>query len=194
LLWLGKDRYRQTHPIASDVQLAIEVAFNSHAYYLEQKRLLHAATGIVEYWIVDATASCIHVFTNPKQGDYSVRQIFKYGETRAYSPLDEVKSNIESTRYPLSLVHYIVGRVEVTLPTSAPKEIALPRLDTDFYESTKHELLYLFPNLASGGILIIDDYGSFEEARRAVDEYIAENKLKIFLNRIDSDSRIAVKP
>ncbi len=83
LLWLRKDRYRNAHPNAPDVQLAIEVAFSSLAYDLEQKRLLYAAAGIVEYWIVDAMASCIHVFMNPEQGDYSTRQIFKPGETLA---------------------------------------------------------------------------------------------------------------
>jgi len=83
LLWLRKDRYKHAHPIASDVHLAIEVAFSSLAYDLEQKRLLYAAAGIVEYWIVDATTSCIHVFTNPEQGDYSDLQIFKSGETLA---------------------------------------------------------------------------------------------------------------
>ena len=83
VLWLRKDRYRHAHPTASDVQLAIEVAFSSLAYDLEQKRLLYAAAGIDEYWIVDAMASCIHVFTNPERGDYSSRQIFKSGETLA---------------------------------------------------------------------------------------------------------------
>jgi len=83
LLWLRKDRYRHAHPIASDVQLAIEVAYSSLVYDLEQKRLLYAAAGIVEYWIVDAMACCIHVFNKPEQGDYSNRQIFKSGETLA---------------------------------------------------------------------------------------------------------------
>jgi len=83
LLWLRKDRYRHAHPIASDVQVAIEVAMSSLAYDLEQKRLLYAEAGILEYWIVDAMASCIHVFTNPENGDYCIRKIFKSGETLA---------------------------------------------------------------------------------------------------------------
>ncbi|MCY2974564.1 MAG: Uma2 family endonuclease [Planctomycetota bacterium] len=83
LLWLRKDRYRNAHPNASDVQLAIEVSHSSLAYDFEQKRLLYASAGIVEYWIVDATATCIHVFTNPNQCDYTTSKIFKSGEILA---------------------------------------------------------------------------------------------------------------
>ena len=95
LLWLRKDRYRQSHPTASDVQLAIEVAYSSLAYDLEQKRLLYAEAGIVEYWIVDAMASCIHVFNKPEQGDYGIRQIFKSGETLAPQIAPDAKLHLQ---------------------------------------------------------------------------------------------------
>ena len=54
LLWLRKDRYRQAHPTASDVQLAIEVAMSSLEYDLEQKRLLYAAAGCI--WRLSTTS------------------------------------------------------------------------------------------------------------------------------------------
>lgn len=94
----------------------------------------------------------------------------------AYAPLGEVKANMRSTDYPPERIHYIVGKVEDTLPASAPDQIAVLRLDTDFYESTKQELIHLFPRLSPGGVLIIDDYGTFEGARKAVDEYIKEKQ------------------
>ncbi len=56
-------------------------------------------------------------------------------------------------------------------PGTVPDELALLRLDTDWYESTRHELEHLYPRLNPGGVLIIDDYGHWEGARRAVDEY-----------------------
>ncbi len=65
------------------------------------------------------------------------------------------------------------------------------RLDTDFYSSTLHELNHLYPRLSPGGILIVDDYGALEGARKAVDEYFAD--LQIFMHRIDHTARIAVK-
>jgi hypothetical protein len=83
--------------------------------------------------------------------------------------------------------------VEDTIPKEAPDKIALLRLDTDWYESTRHELTHLYPKLSVGGVLIIDDYGQWEGARKAVDEYIDDNKLPILLHRIDNAGRIAVK-
>jgi hypothetical protein len=112
----------------------------------------------------------------------------------AYSGLSEVQKNLRSTGYPEHLMQFHKGRVEDTIPGEAPSTIALLRLDTDWYESTKHELVHLYPRLVPGGVLIIDDYGHWEGARKAVDEFIAENRLKILLNRIDYSGRIAVKP
>ncbi len=108
-------------------------------------------------------------------------------------PLDEVKQNVFSTGYPKDKIHFIKGRVEDTMPENMPQKIALLRLDTDWYESTKHELTHLFPLLQPNGVLIIDDYGHWEGARKAVDEYISEKNICILLNRIDYTGRIAIK-
>jgi O-methyltransferase len=83
--------------------------------------------------------------------------------------------------------------VEDTIPNNIPEKIAILRLDTDWYESTRHELVHLFPRLSPYGVLIIDDYGCWQGAKKAVDEYISENNLRIFLSRIDSTGRIAIK-
>lgn len=109
-----------------------------------------------------------------------------------YVPIDEVKSNVTSTGYSPKKIHFIKGKVEDTLPKYAPKKIAILRLDTDWYESTRHELNTLFPLISKGGVLIIDDYGHFFGARKAVDEYFQENNVKILLNRIDYTGRIGV--
>ncbi|MBV1831309.1 hypothetical protein HNW77_11720 [Komagataeibacter sp. AV436] len=73
----------------------------------------------------------------------------------------------------------------------APEKIAVLRLDTDWYESTRHELEHLYPRLVPGGVLIIDDYGYWAGARKAVDEYFSDKP--ILLNRLDNTGRIAVK-
>ena len=112
----------------------------------------------------------------------------------ARSPIDEVKDAMRSTGYDERLINYVKGPVEDTLPRHAPPSIALLRLDTDWYESTKHELRHLFPRLNVGGVLIVDDYGHWEGARKAVDEYIAENRLPLLLQRIDYTARICVRP
>jgi hypothetical protein len=111
----------------------------------------------------------------------------------AYSTLDTVKQTMSLSNYPAENIQYIKGKVEDTIPTTIPENIALLRLDTDWYESTKHELIHLYPRLVKGGVLIIDDYGFWKGARKAVDEYIAENNIQILLNRLDDTGRVAVK-
>ena len=107
--------------------------------------------------------------------------------------LDVVKKALGSTGYPSEKIHFIKGMVEKNIPHFAPEKIALLRLDTDWYESTKHEMEHLFPRLSRGGVLIIDDYGHWQGARKAIDEYLEKNDVKILLNRIYYTSRIAVK-
>ena len=113
---------------------------------------------------------------------------------RAIASLDDVRAAVLSVGYPEERVRFVEGLVEETLPATAPQQIALLRLDTDWYRSTKHELVHLYPRLAPGGVLILDDYGHWQGARRAVDEYLAENGVVLLLNRIDGTARIAVKP
>lgn len=109
------------------------------------------------------------------------------------SPLDEVRSVVSRSHYPKDRIHLIKGKVEDTLPDHAPEQIALLRLDTDWYESTRHELLMLYPRLAPGGVLILDDYGFWEGARKAVDEFIIEQKISAFLHRIDESGAMLIK-
>src|SRR5262245_33802088 len=78
-----------------------------------------------------------------------------------YCSQDEVCENVERAGYPFGRFHFIEGMVEKTIPHVVPDRIALLRLDTDYYESTKHERGHLFPRLVRGGVLIIDDYGAF---------------------------------
>jgi O-methyltransferase len=109
------------------------------------------------------------------------------------APIDQVRRAMDSVGYESSKVHFVKGRVEETLPSMAPERISLLRLDTDWYESTRHEMEQLFPRLSTGGVLIVDDYGHWQGARQAIDEYIEANKLRILLHRIDETGRCAIK-
>ncbi|WP_051296313.1 TylF/MycF/NovP-related O-methyltransferase [Eisenibacter elegans] len=106
--------------------------------------------------------------------------------------LTEVQANLAQTAYPSTLLHWVEGDILQTLPTQAPEQLALLRLDTDWYSSTKHALETLYPRLASGGVLIIDDYGHWQGCRRAVDEYFAQ--IPVFWHRVDYTCRMLVKP
>jgi hypothetical protein len=110
-----------------------------------------------------------------------------------YASLEDVKENVMSLGYPASRIHFVRGKVEETIPATLPESIALLRLDTDWYESTKHELTHLFPLLHPKGVLIVDDYGHWKGARKAVDEYFSENRKDFYFHRIDYSGRLVVR-
>ena len=107
--------------------------------------------------------------------------------------LDDVQANLAATGYPRERMHFVQGKVEDTIPGSLPKRIALLRLDTDWYESTRHELKHLYPLLSRHGVLVIDDYGHWQGARQAVDEYFAAQSEPVYLHRVDYTARLVVK-
>ncbi|WP_309630027.1 TylF/MycF/NovP-related O-methyltransferase [Brevundimonas sp.] len=111
-----------------------------------------------------------------------------------FADLDEVQRNMFRTDYPQARINMVKGRVEDTLPENAPDQIAVLRLDTDWYASTRHEMEHLYPRLARGGVLIVDDYGHWAGSRQAVDEYLAEHNIHLLLNRTDYTGRMALKP
>ena len=118
---------------------------------------------------------------------------FAPGDPRLFCPLDDVRAHLAATGWPEDRARFVVGPVEETVPAEIPAQIALLRLDTDWYESTRHELVHLFPRLAPGGVLIVDDYGHWEGCRRAVDEYFAEHQVPMLLARTDYTGRMGVK-
>jgi hypothetical protein len=107
-------------------------------------------------------------------------------------PLEEIKQVLRSTGYPEDRMHFVVGNVMETIPAQAPDEIAILRLDTDSYTSTRHELEQLFPRVVDGGVVIIDDYASFAGSGEATDEFLASQGINPLLHRIDAASRMIV--
>ncbi|MEE2642959.1 MAG: TylF/MycF/NovP-related O-methyltransferase [Planctomycetota bacterium] len=110
-----------------------------------------------------------------------------------YSAIDEVRNNMSRTSYPSERLHFVKGKVEQTLLDEVPEKIALLRLDTDWYESTKICLEKLFPRLVDGGVLIVDDYGHWRGCKKAVDEYFTRMQLPMLLHRIDYTGRIGIR-
>ncbi|MEO5878339.1 MAG: TylF/MycF/NovP-related O-methyltransferase [Streptosporangiaceae bacterium] len=111
----------------------------------------------------------------------------------AVASLEDVQQQMQAVPYPAENIHYVEGMVEDTVPAQAPDQISILRLDTDWYASTKHELVELYPRLSRGGILLIDDYGWWQGSRAATDEFIEESGAQLLLLRMD-EGRIAVKP
>lgn len=115
-----------------------------------------------------------------REGEFDVNHrgiqasiILKKPSKKCIASLEEVKQNVSLTNYPREFLHFIKGDVAETLKQTSPNKIAVLRLDTDWYESTKIELEILYPKLVKGGTLILDDYGYWKGARKAVDDYFA---------------------
>jgi hypothetical protein len=122
------------------------------------------------------------------------REVRRRGVKWAYAPVEEVHQILATSGYPMEKVKLVKGLVQETIPATIPASIALLRLDTDWYSSTKHEMKHLYPKLSPQGILILDDYGHYQGARRGVDECLSKLDKKPLLQRIDYSCRLAVKP
>ena len=105
----------------------------------------------------------------------------------------DVEANVRSTGYPFEQFTFVEGDVAQTLQTSAPASIALLRLDTDWYESTRVGLEVLYPRLVPGGVCILDDYGHWQGARTAVDDYFAALGHRPYMHPIDYSGRVFIK-
>jgi O-methyltransferase len=99
--------------------------------------------------------------------------------------LDDVRNSLLGLNYPEHRLKFVCGKVEETLllEPNKPQQIAILRLDTDFYSSTRTELEQLYSRVSIGGTVIIDDYGAFQSCKGAVDEFTAG---KISLHEIDN--------
>lgn len=107
---------------------------------------------------------------------------------------EQVRTNLMLMKYPEHNMHFVAGDVLDTIPAAAPASIALLRLDTDWYKSTRHELEHLYGRVVPNGLVIIDDYGWCQGAREATDEFLASLPFKPMLHRINTSIRVLVKP
>lgn len=148
------------------------------------------------YWLYDTYEG----MTEPSDvdidldGNTAKGYVEKYGDEGkwCYASHDDVRSTLVLNGVPENSIVIVKGDVVETLQRLHPKQISVLRLDTDWYESTKCELEVLYPLLSPGGVIIIDDYGHWEGARQAVDEYFCSHN-KILLHRITYAVRMGIK-
>lgn len=144
-----------------------------------------------EHDVAVVEGSAVELFARARQA--GVRPFPEYFAPEVFDE-GRVRDTLLASGYPAERLHFVRGPVEETLPAAAPARLALLRLDTDWYASTRHELAHLYPRLERGGVLIVDDYGHWQGARRAVDEHFAAHPPAPLLARVDYTARIAVKP
>jgi O-methyltransferase len=94
---------------------------------------------------------------------------------------------LEKLRIPAGTLHFVKGWFEDTIHVhkNAIGPIALLHLDCDWYESVKLCLEQLYEHVTPGGFVVIDDYGYWQGCKKAVDEFIENNHLRVELVRID---------
>jgi O-methyltransferase len=99
-------------------------------------------------------------------------------------PLEEVRASF--ARLGLGDgVNFVPGFFQDTLPTLPARRWAIARLDGDTYDATRLALQTLYPNVAAGGYVIIDDYLPLEECRRAVDDFRREHGITEAIENVD---------
>lgn len=173
---------------------------------IAMKTLQHFGIANRRFWLFDT----FNGMTPPAEVDVdchgqTAEDLMRQGESQrttdlvwAYAELEEVRHNVALTGYDMSLVNFVEGDVCETLLHTEVQHIALLRLDTDFYDSTKMELEVLFPRLAEEGVLIVDDFGHWQGARKAVDEYfdnyLWSGQARPYFERIDYTGRLVIKP
>lgn len=146
-------------------------------------------------WLYDTFAGMVKPGDQDGNVEKEMWENYRVSDTKnnwCLGELDEVKTNLLKTGYPSENFIIVKGKVEETIPAEVPGHIALLRLDTDWYESTKHELEFLYPLINPKGILLIDDYGAWQGARKATDDYFKENG-KVYMSRIDYTGRLIIK-
>ena len=117
-----------------------------------------------------------------------------YGETGTLAANKELLE--ERIGYPPGHLHYHKGWFQHTLPGTAPElgDIAILRLDCDWYESTRICLEHLYGKVVTGGFVIVDDYGCYDGCKKAVDEHMRKNDINAYLHHIDREARYWLKP
>jgi O-methyltransferase len=111
-----------------------------------------------------------------------------------YSPLENVQNRLNATGYSQNNLHYIVGNVMETLKdkTKIPEKIAILRLDTDWYESSKYELEQMYDNVVKGGVIIFDDYYHWEGQRKATDDFFKTLNIDYHFVNIGNNKTAAI--
>jgi hypothetical protein len=193
-------KYVLRHDLAGDI---VECGvWRGGMMMLAMKFLLQSGASNRTFWLYDTfegmpdpTDVDVDVDGKPATDRLALDESLKdQSHVWAIAGIEEVRMNLETTGYPISNIKLIKGRVEETIPATLPKKIAILRLDTDWYESTKHELEHFYDRVVPGGVVIIDDYGYWSGARKAVDEFLEKRGERILLHRIDHTGRSFVKP
>jgi O-methyltransferase len=106
----------------------------------------------------------------------------------------KVKEILDRVGTPSDRVHVVPGWFRETFRTAPIENIALLHIDADWYESVKLSLEYFYDKVSPNGAIVLNDYGAWQGAKRAVDEFIDQRGLSIALRWVDPGTRYFLKP
>lgn len=145
-----------------------------------------------DYTCKDATLYQMNMYA--VYNEWKKQQINEKINGWCYVPLEKVQNRLNSTGYPQHNLHYVVGDVMETLKDKSkiPEKIAILRLDTDWYESSKYELEQMYDNVVTGGVIIFDDYYHWDGQRRATDEFLLSRNINYDFVNIRNQKTAAI--
>ncbi|HVI07959.1 MAG TPA: TylF/MycF/NovP-related O-methyltransferase [Candidatus Binatia bacterium] len=91
-------------------------------------------------------------------------------------------------------VEFVKGLFQQTLPAAPIARIAVLHIDGDWYDSVKACLDTLYDKVVPGGVIQLDDFGYWQGARKAVEEFFLERSIQAPLKRLDYSGRSFIKP
>ncbi len=98
---------------------------------------------------------------------------------------EQVQANFERFNLLDERVRFLKGWFCDTLPTAPIKQLSLLRLDGDLYDSTRDALNAMYHRVSPGGFIVVDDYGSWNGCRVAVDEFRKQHGIESEMTKID---------
>jgi hypothetical protein len=105
-------------------------------------------------------------------------------------PIADVRSHFARLGLLDDRVFFVEGWFNDTMPRlakGAPEKVSVLRLDGDYYVSTITVLNHLYDKVSAGGFVIIDDYFTYEQCRRAVTEFRDARGISDAIIDIDGD-------
>lgn len=126
-------------------------------------------------WVADSFEGLPEpdAFQFPNEARAHKGPVMRKGFRHFAASLEEVKANFEVFGLLDQQTRFLKGWFRDTLPRAPIHQLAMMRLDGDYYQSTMDALTHLYDKLSPGGFAIIDDYGEDEwtYCRQAVDEF-----------------------
>jgi len=119
--------------------------------------------------------------------DKPFRQRFVQGAGEQSISTEQLMTVLEHKKCEQN-VELVAGDICDTVPgyveQNSQLKISLLNLDTDIYEPAVTILEHLYPRIVKGGILIIDDYGTFPGETKAVDEFLVKEKPGLTIRKL----------